>query len=265
MSTQPAICFEDVSFSYGSEAVLSRVDFDVFPAEYVSVVGPNGGGKTTLLKLALGLLKPDSGQIRIFGKSPEQARGTLGYVPQHLHFDPVFPARALDVVCMGAVGRRSFGFTPRADRLRAEAALDQVGMADQTGAQFSELSGGQRQAVLIARALVGQPQAILLDEPDAHIDPGRRRELKLLLDRLPEAMTRILVSHNMDFVLSSVEKVICVHEHVHVHPTSQLTPERIHSIFGGDVRLIRHDREHPTASAHQHPKSDTAHEGGSPQ
>lgn len=262
MSEQPAICFEDVSFSYGSEGVLSHVNFDVFPTEYVSVVGPNGGGKTTLLKLALGLLKPDSGQIRIFGEPAAKARGALGYVPQHMQFDPVFPARALDVVCMGDVGRRSFGFASQADRQRAEAALDQVGLGDQAQAQFSELSGGQRQAVLIARALVGEPRAILLDEPDAHIDPGRRSDLKLLLDRLPKEITRILVSHNMDFVLSSVEKVICVHRDVHVHPTSELTPERLQSIFGGDLRLIRHDREHPSASAHQHPKPDATDEGG---
>lgn len=258
MSAQPpAVCFEGVSFGYGPKTVLSHVDFDIFPAEYVSVVGPNGGGKTTLLKLALGLLKPDCGRIRIFGKAPEKARGALGYVPQHLEFDPVFPARALDVVCMGDVGRRSFGFASREDRKRAEMALEKVGLGEQAQAQFSELSGGQRQAVLIARALVGEPQAILLDEPDAHIDPGRRCDLKRLLDRLPKTITRILVSHNMDFVLNSVEKVICVDQDVHVHPTSELTPQRIHSLFGGDIRLIRHDQEHPTATRHQHPKPDT--------
>ena len=261
MTSLPAVCFQRVSFGYGAGEVLSEVDFDILPGDNVCVVGPNGGGKTTLLKLMLGLLKPDSGQIRVFGESPEKMQGALGYVPQHMHFDPVFPVRALDVVLMGRVGRGSFGFSSREDRKRAEAALDQVGQAGLAQAQFTELSGGQRQAVLIARALVGSPRAILLDEPDAHIDPGRRDKLKQLLDYLPTDITRILVSHNMDFVVSSVEKVICVHRHVHVHPTSELTTERIRNLFGSELRLVRHDREHPTASAHHHPQAD-ADQGG---
>jgi zinc transport system ATP-binding protein len=261
VKSQPAVCFQGVSFGYGSEEVLSHVDFDILQSDNVCVVGPNGGGKTTLLKLVLGLLKPDSGRILVFGEPPDKMQGALGYVPQHLHFDPVFPVRALDVVLMGRVGRRSFGFSSREDRKRAEAALDQVGQAAQAQAQFSELSGGQRQAVLIARALVGSPRAILLDEPDAHIDPGRRDKLKQLLDFLPTDITRIIVSHNMDFVFSSVEKVICVHRHVHVHPTSELTAERIRSLFGSDLRLVRHDREHPSATGHHHPMVD-AGKGG---
>ena len=256
MKSQPAVCFQGVSFGYGSEAVLTDVDFDILASDNVCVVGPNGGGKTTLLKLMLGLLKPDSGHIRVFGQQPEKMQGALGYVPQHMHFDPVFPVRALDVVLMGRVGRGSFGFATREDRKLAEAALDQVGQAAQAQAQFSELSGGQRQAVLIARALVGAPRAILLDEPDAHIDPGRRDKLKQLLDFLPTDITRILVSHNMDFVVSSVEKVICVHRHVHVHPTSELTAERIRNLFGSDLRLVRHDRDHPSAAGHHHPLVD---------
>ncbi len=242
---------------------MTDVDFDILPADNVCVVGPNGGGKTTLLKLMLGLLKPNSGQIRVFGEAPQKMQGALGYVPQHLHFDPVFPVRALDVVLMGRVGRRSFGFTTREDRKLAERALDQVGQRALAQAQFAELSGGQRQAVLIARALVGAPRAILLDEPDAHIDPGRRDRLKELLDYLPPDVTRILVSHNMDFVVSSVEKVICVHRHVHVHPTSELSPARIRSLFGSDLRLVRHDREHPTAGGHHHPPLDADRGEGS--
>ena len=249
----PAVCFHDVGFGYGAEPVLAGVNFDIYPSEYVCVVGPNGGGKTTLLKLALGLLKPDKGRIRIFGESPEEARGALGYVPQHLHFDPVFPVRAIDVVLMGRVGPGQFGLASREDRKQAETSLDQVGLAGQAQRQFAELSGGQRQAVLIARALAGAPRVLLLDEPDAHIDPERRENLRRLLDQLPTEITRVLVSHNMDFVASGVEKVICVHGGVHVHPTSALSPERIREIFGGDLRLIRHDRELPTAAQHQHP------------
>lgn len=260
MQSLPAICFEKVSFGYRSELVLEAVDFDIFPGDYVCVVGPNGGGKTTLLKLALGLLQPQQGQVRIFGKAPAAARGLLGYVPQHLHFDPVFPARVLDVVLMGRVGRGSFGFYRRADRVQALAALDRVGLADAAQTSFAELSGGQRQAVLIARALAGEAQAILLDEPDAHIDPGGRENLLRLLDQLPEGITRVLVSHDMDFVVGAVEKVICVHRHVHVHPTSALTPERLGTLFGGGLRLVRHDREHPAAAVHDHPHVPTDEE-----
>ncbi len=252
MSETPAICFASVSFGYGNRSVLEDVDFDIYPGDTVCVVGPNGGGKTTLLKLALGLLRPDAGKIRIFGEAPERARHKLGYVPQHLEFDPVFPARVIDVVLMGRVGSRSFGFYSRDDRERAAAALRRVGLEARAQAPFAALSGGQRQAALIARALVSEAEAILLDEPDAHIDPGGRDNLLRLLEALPSGIARVLVSHDMDFVADAVEKVICVHREVHVHPTSELTPERLSEIFGGRLRLVRHDREHPVAIGHPH-------------
>ncbi len=249
----PAICFEKVSFGYGPKRVLDGADFDIYPGDYVCVVGPNGGGKTTLLKLALGLLTPDAGRIRIFGRSPEKARGLLGYVPQQTEVDPAFPARALDVVLMGRVGRRTLGFVSREDRRAARAALERVGLAERGETRFADLSGGQRQAALIARALAGETRALLLDEPDAHIDPGARENLLRLLDGLPGEVTRVLVSHDMDFVASAVDKVICVHGDVHLHPTSALTPERLRAVFGDSLRLVRHDRDHPDAAAeHAH-------------
>ena len=262
MKETPAICFEDVSFRYGSKPVLKRANFDIFPGDYVSVVGPNGGGKTTLLKLALGLLRPNDGRIRVFGKDPREARGWLGYVPQQIHFDPAFPARALDVVLMGRVGRGSFGFASARDRRHAREALDQVGLGERAQVSFARLSGGQRQAVLIARALAGETRALLLDEPDAHIDPGGRENLLRLLDQLPVGITKVLVSHDMDLVASAVEKAICVDGEVHIHPTSSLTPERLRSVFGHDFRLVRHDQEHPEADhfhAHELPTDGGGH------
>jgi len=251
----PAICFEGVSFAYGANPALVDADFDVYPGDYVCVVGPNGGGKTTLLKLALGLLKPDRGRIRIFGETPEKARGRIGYVPQQLQLDPAFPVRVVDVVLMGRVGRRSFGFASREDRRLARAALARVELEGLAERPFGALSGGQRQAVLIARALAGEASVILLDEPDAHIDPGGRENLLRLLDGLPEGITRVLVSHDMDFVAGAVEKVICVDRQVHLHPTGALSAERLERIFGRDLRLVRHDRDLPGGGGHGHARS----------
>jgi zinc transport system ATP-binding protein len=238
------VCFDGVSFSYGHSLAVEDADFDIYPGESVCVVGPNGGGKSTLLKLMLGLLTPDHGSVHLFGESAKRGRARVGYVPQQIEFDPLFPVSALDVALMGCLNRRSFGFVSAADRATALEALDKMGLADQAKQAFASLSGGQRQAVLIARALAAKAELLLLDEPTAHVDVAVEERLISNLKALGSEMTVITVSHDLAFVSRSVPKVICVNRCVHMHPTAKLTEARIRELYGNEVRLVQHDHEH---------------------
>lgn len=241
---KPVICFDGVSFSYGRHLVVEDADFDIFEGESICVVGPNGGGKSTLLKLMLGLLSPQQGQIEIFGASPKTGRRFIGYVPQQIEFDPLFPVTALDVALMGRLCGGSLGFVSRSDRAAAMEALAQMGLADQAKQAFANLSGGQRQGALIARALVADAKLLLLDEPTAHVDVAAEERLMQNLAALDSRLTLITVSHDLAFVSRSVPKVICVNRCVHLHPTAELTETRIRELYGHDVRMVQHDHEH---------------------
>ena len=240
-----AVAMRDLDFSYDSMPVLTGVTADVLAGDFVGIVGPNGGGKTTLLRLVLGLLQPTSGCIRVWGEAPERSRRRIGYVPQSAKHDPQFPVTALDVVLMGRLGAGAvFGPYRACERQEAMAALESVGMADQGRRPFSALSGGQRQRVLVARALATQPDMLLLDEPTASLDAGAEREVYELLSELNRRLTVVLVTHDLTFVSSAVHSVLCVNRHVTYHPTCDLTDvtgDLLREMFGEDRRVVRHD------------------------
>jgi zinc transport system ATP-binding protein len=244
----------DVTFSYGGEPALEDVNLSIEEREAVCIVGPNGGGKTTLVKLILGLLTPRRGEIRVFGLPPCAARLRAGYMPQHNQFDPLFPVAVSDIVLMGRLGQGGFlgalGWPNRGDRRAALDALDQVGMKDFAHRPFALLSGGQRQRVLIARALCCRPELLLLDEPTANVDSLVEARLLELLRELNRRMTIVLVSHDLGFVSGLVEKAICVNRRVVVHPTSAMTGEAIRNIYGGEIRMVRHDEFFSHGHAH---------------
>ena len=230
-SNRPIIELHNVSFSYQAAPVLEDVNLTIYDRESICIVGPNGGGKTTLLRLLLGQLRPTHGEIRIFGKPPEQARLQIGYMPQRADYDPMFPVTVMDVVLMARLGGRQtgmvgglygwLGWYSRKDRAAARDALDQVHMADAARRSFAELSGGQRQRVLIARALCCQPELLLLDEPTANVDSLVEARLFDELRQLAKRMTIVLVSHDVGFVTSLVERVICVNRQaVSIRPAS---------------------------------------------
>lgn len=255
MSEEPAIVFENVSFSYGPVPVLEKVNATIDIGDFACVVGPNGGGKTTLIKIALGLLRPDSGRVLLFGQPPRETRKQAGYVPQYFQFDMFFPIRVMDVVLMGRLGRRKrLGRYGRRDAEAAREALEQVELPDLADRPFSELSGGQRQRVLIARALAAQPDMLILDEPMANIDPAVQNELYEVLKNLHGRLTIVMVTHDMGFVSTLVNRVVCVNRTVQIHPTSDLTGEFICNLYGSDVSMIRHDHR-CTEEGHQWPSS----------
>lgn len=242
MSPTNVIEVERVNFRFNEgPMVLEGVDLHVEDGDFASIIGPNGGGKTTLVKLIVGLLTPTSGRIRVFGRSPQRARRRIGYMPQHAMMDPRFPVRTIDVVMMGRLGRGlRFGGYSSADRVAADAALGQVDLAAVGNQPFSDLSGGQRQRVLLARALVTEPELLLLDEPAANLDTKVEQDFFELLKELNRKLTIVLVSHDLGFVSGFVRTVICVHRQVDVHPTSELDGRMVSEIYGGDVRMVHH-------------------------
>ncbi len=249
--SEPVVALQNVSFSYDGTPILEDVSFTIATHDCASIVGPNAGGKTTLLKLILGLLKPQRGTVRVFGKAPQAVRTRVGYMPQRARFDPAFPVTALDVVLMGCLrGGIPLGRSSRADRTAAEGALDEVGLADRAGARFAALSGGQQQRVLIARALVSSPELLLLDEPTANLDSVVEGKFYDLLAHLNERMTVVIVSHDIGFVSRSVRRVFCVNRNVVEHPLEQFTQEGVSQLYGGEVHLVRHDlrKEDPCRS-----------------
>ena len=235
-----AVCLEEVSFGYGTP-LLEHVNLCIGERESLCVVGPNGGGKSTLLKLILGLLEPQSGSVRVFGETARRGRRKIGYMPQHLSYDPLFPVSVMDIVLMGRVGG-IFARYRDCDVDVAAAALREVELEGFGERPFSRLSGGQRQRVLVARALVCEPDLLLLDEPTSNIDLAGEDRFYKMLSRLNERMAIVLVTHDTWVVSSVVRSVACVSGgQVHVHPTAELTGDMIQAMYGGDVRAIVHD------------------------
>jgi zinc transport system ATP-binding protein len=238
-----AVELNGVWFGYDGNPVIEDASLAVRSGEFVTVVGPNGGGKTTLLKLILGLVRPSRGEISVFGRPPHESRTRIGYVPQHTRTDPRFPATVLDVVLMGRQGRtRRVGPYTRADVQAATRALVDVGLQDDSLRPFSELSGGQTQRVLIARALASDPDLLLLDEPTASLDVAMENELYEIVLGFKGRLTVLLASHDLAFVSGFTDTVACVNRRVAVHTTSEVTPSLINELYGREVRFVRHDQ-----------------------
>jgi zinc transport system ATP-binding protein len=237
----PAISARNLTFTYGGPPVLEDATFTVEQGDFASIVGPNGGGKTTLLKLILGLLQPAAGEILVNNRPPAEARPLIGYMPQQANLDPSFPMTVTEIVMMGRLTpRMALG---REDRRLVAESIEMMGLEEVRQRSLAELSGGQRQRVLIARALACRPEILLLDEPTAHLDLHLEDEFLEILKQLNRQMTVVMVSHDLGFVASCVNRCICVNRQVHLHPTSALKDDLIRSMYGDSVRLIRHDVE----------------------
>ena len=242
MEKNKIIEIKNLNFSYENDIpVLEDVNLDFRELESACIVGPNGGGKSTLLFLLLGLLKPTSGSILVFGQSPMEARPQIGYMPQHIQLDPDFPICAGDLVLMGRLGAGFWGRYSKTDREIAHQAMCELSVDHLANRLFADLSGGQRQRVLIARALACEPKLLLLDEPTANVDPGVQEQFYEILYKLNKRMSILTVSHDLGFVSNKIDSVICVNRNVHVHPTNELDGNMITDMYGYDVSLVRHD------------------------
>jgi zinc transport system ATP-binding protein len=249
---------KNVWFAYNAKTVLQDVSLDIQPGDFIAMIGPNGGGKTTLLKLVLGLLRPDQGSIKVLGGPTEKASHHIGYVPQDVHINRSFPITAIDVVLMGKLRPdRRWRFSSDQDRREALDALERMEIAACANSKIDTLSGGQRQRVFIARALVAQPKILLLDEPTASIDARGQAEFYRLLKALNKDITILVVSHDLVAISTHVKSVACVNKRLHYHNQAEITGEMLEEMYPCieeevcPVELVAHGLPHRVLKRHQ--------------
>jgi zinc transport system ATP-binding protein len=210
-----------LGFAYANDIILEDINLSVEERDFLAIIGPNGGGKSTLLKLILGLLKPRVGSITIYGKAPAKALSQIGYVPQNTNVNTDFPIKVIEVVLMGHVGGKRPLWGYGEDEVScAMGALREVGMESYAHRKIGDLSGGQRQRVMIARALCAHPQILLLDEPTASIDIQGQKEIYELLKKLNATMTIIVVSHDISVILGYATKAAHINRRLSYHDIS---------------------------------------------
>ncbi|KIX11416.1 metal ABC transporter ATP-binding protein [Dethiosulfatarculus sandiegensis] len=255
--SEPVIEIKNLYYSYGRGQVLNGVSLTVEQGDYVAFLGPNGGGKSTLLKIMAGVIAPDRGSVRVLGrKMPGTPKG-VGYVPQEITNGTGLPVTVEEVVLMGRLtaGFKFFGWGKK-DRAAAAQALEWVGMGAYLKEQVDKLSGGQRQRVFIARALVDNPSLLLLDEPTSSVDRTWQGRFYDLLAELNESMTIVLVSHDLNVISTHVKSVACVNHTVFHHHSAEITPEMMQKTYNCPVELVAHGMPHRVLALHNHQEED---------
>jgi zinc transport system ATP-binding protein len=234
----PIIRLRHVGFDYENTRALSDVNLDIERGAFIAVIGPNGGGKTTLMRLILGLLSPTQGEVLVFDERPGTSPTRIGYVPQHSNTSSSFPASVEQVVLMGlAQGntidgkRRGIRYSPE-ERALAEHAMRRAGVLDLRKRRLNELSGGQRQRVLIARALITEPELLILDEPLSNIDPFGRQCILETLTGLDPQTTVVMVSHDLGITANAVTGIIAVNHFALASLDAHLTPAMLDLMYG---------------------------------
>lgn len=235
------IQLDDVSFSYGRIPVVKNINLSIGKGEFLGIVGPNAGGKSTLLKLILGLLQPDKGKITVNGLPPQQGRAKIGYVPQYPTFLRDFPINVQETVLLGRLrDTRWYGRYLKHDYEMSEKVMKEIEIDDIQYQSIGSLSGGQLQRVLIARALVSQPEILILDEPTANIDMRMEEDIFGLLKQFNDHMIIIVVSHDIGFISGYVNRVACLNQTLVCHSTEEISGKTIEGLYGTPVRMIQH-------------------------
>ncbi len=245
------IRFDDVWVEYDGHPVLENIDLTVRERDFLGIIGPNGGGKTTLLKTLVGLMSPAHGRVTVLGRTPNEARRFVGYVPQRVELDDDFPISVWDVAMMGCLSRRGLlkPYT-EADRGTVEEALRQVDMLGHRDRQIGQLSGGERQRVYVARALASDPEILLLDEPTASVETRVVGSIYEVLEDLNRRATIILVSHDIGVVSSYVKTIACLNRRLIYHESKEITPDMLEAAYQCPVDLIAHGLPHRVLDVH---------------
>jgi zinc transport system ATP-binding protein len=242
----------------GKTLALRDVSMQVREASFIGLLGPNGGGKTTLLKTMAGLLAPDRGEVKL----PRPEERAIGYVPQERLIDPDFPMTVRDVVEMGLYqGRRPFGRTGDRRGEQIAASLQRVGLSDLASRRIGEISGGQKQRAFIARAIVGRPRLLLLDEPTTGIDTPARDDFYRLLHSLKQELSLaiVLASHDIEVVPGNVDEIVCINQRIFVHaPPDRIgDPDGFRQAYGCELEFLMHG-DHPHRVVQRHDETEDA-------
>jgi zinc transport system ATP-binding protein len=248
---EPVIRLENVTANYEGHVALENVSLTIYAQDFLGIIGPNGGGKTTLLKVILGLIKPVRGSVEVLGDTPGKTRHRIGYVPQAVDFDADFPISVTDVVKMGCLKYLRFGKQTHPDcERKPEDIMREMEIWDLRNRQMGRLSGGERQRVLIARALVSEPEILLLDEPTASIDSKIQSTIYEVLSQLNQKLTICLVSHDIGVISSYVKKVACLNQRLFYHGEKEITEEILMQTYRCPVDLIAHGVPHRVLKHH---------------
>jgi len=248
---EPIIKLSDVYSGYvANKPVLKRVNLEVYPNDFIGIIGPNGGGKSTLLKVILGLLSPFSGTIT-YHSQQNYTQANLGYLPQITTIDKTFPIKVMDVVLSGLMGKKGlYKRYTHAEKERALELLSFVNLEHQAQNAIGKLSGGQMQRIYLCRAIINDPEVLILDEPNNFVDKHFEGELYDLLQELNKKMAIMLVSHDIGTISSIVKTIACVNEELHYHKTNKISPE-ILKTYHCPIELITHGQV-PHRVLHNH-------------
>jgi zinc transport system ATP-binding protein len=239
--TNPILQLQDISAAYEEKTVLSHVDLTVYRRDFLGIIGPNGGGKTTLIKVMLGLLKPVGGSIHYFRDGQEVDELTIGYLPQYNQIDKKFPISVGEVVLSGLAKQKSLWKRYTAEqRARVSEMIVRMGLEGLERRPIGELSGGQLQRAMLGRALVSNPELVILDEPNTYIDKKFEARLYSLLEEINKQCAVVLVSHDIGSVLQNVKTIACVNETLDYHPDTQVPAEWLEEHFGCPIDLLGH-------------------------
>jgi len=247
-----ALEIKNLCVKYGNNQVLENIDLEIEDKHFLGIIGPNGGGKSTLLKTIVGLIDYNKGSVKIYGKKPANLNGILGYVPQVSQFDKDFPINVEEVILSGVLKGKLKIFKKYTSKnyKRAEKIMKKLDIYNFKKRQIGQLSGGQLQKVLLGRALMTEPKMLLLDEPTASIDSSSTTQIYELLNELNKEMTIIIVSHNMEAVASYLDSVACLNKRLYHHHEKQLDSETVKNVYGCPVDLVAHGIPHRVLGDH---------------
>ncbi len=239
--TEYILELKGIHAGYGENVILKDVNFTVTSHDFIGIIGPNGGGKTTLLKIILGLLKPYSGSVHYFFEgNPKDYRRYIGYLPQQNNIDRDFPIPVKEVVLSGLLSKKTlFRRYTREDLLKADQILDRIGLLPLSATAIGELSGGQVQRVLLGRAIISSPSLLILDEPGTFVDNRFEYELYQALRDLNREMAILLVSHDIGTISSYIKTIACVNRNLHYHPSNEISNEEL-NVYNCPIDIITH-------------------------
>lgn len=250
MINKEIVSLKNVEVYFNSTPILESINLSIKQNDFLAIIGPNGGGKTTLLKVILGLIKPNKGEVKVFGKNPKEGRKLIGYLPQYTFFDPNFPISVFDVVLMGRY-KGIFRNYSKEDKNAALNALKTVDMLEFKDRQIGKLSGGQLQRIFVARAIVREPKLLLLDEPMTSIDPEMQKSFYELLLKLKKKMAIVLVTHDIGVVSTYVEKIACLNRRLFYHGPKEAGLKKLKEVYQCPIELIAHGVPHRVLGWHE--------------